>query len=174
MILSNFVKKILTISLFFVLSFFAFSKNSFDQIFTTLVVMEEMENNGFVKEDTPVTNGVFDALWEKDFIFFDMKINKPISIKTHKLSAEKFINIAKNSGADSILLIKFHYNAKKTKGGIILTSKKVFYHLFSINSMTTLKSGTVDVDLNKVVYKNEKKKYLRNVGYQFTKDLFNE
>ena len=63
--------------LFYILPFILISIGStFSSVradFTTiLIIIEEQENDNFVMETTPFSDGIFDALWNKEWLFFDI------------------------------------------------------------------------------------------------------
>ena len=101
-------KKFLLILFFTTLfSLLIFARVKFRSVFTTLVIIEEKENNIFASESSPVSDGIFDALWDRnECIFFDMKIDKPLMMADDQLDIKPFMGLARGSGADSILLIK--------------------------------------------------------------------
>lgn len=149
-----------------------FSNNEIAGITTTLVIMEEQENDTFVINATPFTDGIFDALWQKEYIFFDMRITEPITIVYNQLDVKPFLETARQSGADSILLIKFHYNVEKEGNNYRLTADEIVYHLYSLSSMKTLRVGRKELHIDQIITRAEKNPLLRKIGFSMLNDIY--
>jgi len=114
--------KIKLVIVFIVLQLFnLFGLTELNSLNTVLIIVDEEENNSFVTEYTPFTDGVFKAMWERECIFFDLRLETPIRVVANNLEVTPFIGAAKGSGADSILLIKVSYTSKKEGAGLRVT-----------------------------------------------------
>jgi hypothetical protein len=141
---------------------------------TILIIIEEQENENFVTEATPFSDGIFEALWKKEYIFFDMKIDKPINVVYDQLDVKQYFQMARESGADSLLLVKFHYSyAKDTDKRYRLNSGNTYYNLYSLNSMKSFGSGEIKSSINVTVDNaNDKERYLRKAGFDILNEIF--
>lgn len=147
--------------------------NDLKGITTLLVVLEEQENDEFVIDDTPFTDGIFNALWEKSCIFFDVRLNTPINIVSDNLEVKSYLGTAQDSGADGILLIKFHYYTIKEGHGIRLKANEIMYNIYSLNTMKTIRSGKYQLTINKYVDSSpEKSAFLKNTGYDMLTKIY--
>jgi hypothetical protein len=152
-----------------------FSVNSLSSIdhSTALVILEEKENNDFVIEATPFSDGIFNALWDKELIFFDMKIEKPIKLVLDVLDIKPYLDEAKNSGADIIVAIKFDYKLSTVKMGYKIIAKEIQYNIFSLNEMKSLRNGKKALKMDQFVESNEKKIiFLKKFGYDIMNEIF--
>jgi hypothetical protein len=160
--------------LFFILliAVSTFSLNHFDTA-TTLVVLEEKENGDFPVEFTPFSDGVFSALWDKECMFFDMKISKPLNFVSNMLDVKPFLNEARGSGADSLLLIKFDYKTVLEKTGIKISVDEIAYNFYSLDAMKSIKSVKKSIAYNKFVEtEDEKIKEIKNFGYSLLNEIY--
>ncbi|MCK4799063.1 MAG: hypothetical protein KAT05_16940, partial [Spirochaetes bacterium] len=161
--------------LFLSMNFF-FSAAKIKGIYTTLVVVEEQENEKFVSKiskSSPVTDGIFEALWNKnEYIFFDMMIDKPLSIVQDKLDIEPFLLAARESGADSILLIKFHYSSKEEKAGLRIKADGVFFNLYSLNHLKSIREGEIKVKVNEYIEISKKVETLKKIGFNVLNKIY--
>ncbi|HOV14501.1 MAG TPA: hypothetical protein PK771_09480 [Spirochaetota bacterium] len=164
--------------LFFILSFmisvtFLYSQNELNSLNTVLIIVDEEENNSFVTEATPFTDGIFKAMWEKEYIFFDLRLEDPIKVVSNNLEVGPFIGAAKSSGADSILLIKIAYSSKKEGYGLRITATDLYYNIYSLNSMKTIKSGKKKININQRVDNVEQKNaFLKNTGFDILYEIY--
>ena len=171
------MKKLLFIlfCLFLSMNFF-FSAAKIKGIYTTLVVVEEQENEKFVSKiskSSPVTDGIFEALWKNnDYIFFDMAIDTPLLTVEKQLDIKPFLDVARESGADSILLIKFHYNSKKEKAALRINAHELSYNLYSLNHLKSLKVGEIKFKVNKLVQVAKKQAVLKKIGYKVLNEIY--
>jgi hypothetical protein len=147
--------------------------NELSTITTTLIVIEEKENNTIASESTPFSDAVFNALWEKEYIFFDMKIDKPMLYAGKILSVQPYLNTARASGADSILLIKLNYSTLKEDRQTIINIPDAEYHLYSLNAMKTLRNGKIEMKIHEVFQSpDEKAKILKNCGDRILAEIY--
>ncbi|OHD19767.1 MAG: hypothetical protein A2086_10430 [Spirochaetes bacterium GWD1_27_9] len=166
------MKKLIVILFVFFISFYCFSQK-ISGITTTLIIIEEQENDTFVNDSTPFTDGIFNAMWEKEFIFFDMKIDKPIKVVSGMLEIQSYVNDARGAGADSILLIKFNYKTKKEGAGIRLSATEALYNLYSLNTMKSLRNGKIKLNISEYIENNDKKNaFLKNTGNDILNDIY--
>lgn len=166
------MKKILLIVFCFIVSL-SFGKVKISGINTILVIIEEKENNNFIIEKSPISDGIFNAMWEKEeFIFFDMKIDSSIPVKGSYLDVKPYINVAKSSGADSIFLIKINYVTNYEKDGYRIKLDEVSYNLYSLKSLNSIISGAKKININKYVKKEAKDQTLKGIGYKFLNELY--
>ena len=166
-------KKILILFYLFLYISIIFAQNKISDISTTLVVVEEQENGNFVIGNAPVTNGIFESLWDiNKYIFFDINIERSLSIIQNQLDVEPFLDIAKASGADSILLIKFHYSIKKEKNRLRINADEVFYNLYSLNHLKSLKVGKKSLKINKYINVSIKTKVLKEIGNKIITEIY--
>jgi hypothetical protein len=171
--LNKTIVSILYIILFVSLSSMpAIASNYIDSLFTTLVVMDEQENGMVTADTTPFADGVYDALWESDYIFFDMRIKKPLGMVYNQLDIKPFIQTARESGADSVLLIQFHYDSKKEGSNYRLHADEVVFHLYSLNLMKSIRVGRHKVDFDMSINPKAKLRTLRKIGYEALKDIY--
>jgi|GEM_PF-1171581 len=168
------LKKIAVFFILIIICLLITPKEKFADINTTLVIVEEVENGEFILEGSPVSDGIFDALWEReDFIFFDMKIREPIPVIYNELDIKPYLNIAKQAGADSILLIKFHYNCELDGNRLRLKINDVFYNLYSIKNLTSIKSGKKDIKMDRPIEQKDKYRLLNKLGNKFLNEIYN-
>jgi hypothetical protein len=140
---------------------------------TTLVIVEEQENEKFIAEGSPVTDGIFDALWDKsDYIFFDISVKEPIKTVFDELDVKQYMMTAKESGADSILLIKFHYFSDTERTGIRLKASEYSYNLYSLNEMKTLRSGKIRLKIDELVDVKAKEGSLKRLGVNILNEIY--
>ena len=165
------IKFIILYLLFFV--FVVSAKKSISDISTILVIIEERENDVILTDETPVAEGIFETLWEnQNIIFFDLKVDSPIKFNDNNLDAKPFIEDAKNSGADSILLIKIEYIIEQKKDGNTLKVKEYYYNLYSIDDLESLKIGKNPLNINKKIDVREKKEILKQIGIQIINEVY--
>ena len=148
-------------------------KPKISDVNNVLVVIEEKENDDFILDKSPIADGIFNAMWDKErFIFFDMKIKSAIPVKGRNLDAGPYIKTAKLSGADSILLIKINYKTNEEKDGFRIKLDKIDYNLFSITYLNSVISGIKKIKINELINKDDKDKTLKNIGYKFLNELY--
>lgn len=141
-------------------------------IYTTLVIVEEDESGDQTDDNMPVTDGIMDAMWDYDqYVFFDMKIDKPLEIKDDKIDVYSFIRDAREASADTILCIKINYNSKIVENGLKITAESYYFNLFSLNNLDSLSAGKIKIDINEVIDVKNKNKYLKNIGNQILNDI---
>ncbi len=168
------MKKIKFIILCLLLFAFLISaKKNISDLSTILVIIEERENDAILIDETPVIEGIFDTLWEnQNIIFFDLKVDSPLKFNNNNLYANPFIQDAKNSGADSILLIKIEYTTEIVKSSITLKAKEYYYNLYSIDNNESLKAGKNPLHINKKIDAGDKKAILKQVGIQIINEVY--
>lgn len=141
---------------------------------TILVIIDESENGETVINEAPVSDGIFDALWENDrIIFFDMKIQTPLNFVNENLDINPFINDAKGAGADSILLIKIGYSFKEEKNNYVLNVKEYYYNFYSIIEQKSLTVGKKELVLNKKIGIEDKNSLLNQLGVRIINEIYN-
>ncbi|MCG8569097.1 MAG: hypothetical protein MJB14_03050 [Spirochaetes bacterium] len=145
---------------------------AFNSINTTLVVVEESDNENHEIIETPFTDGVINALWEKPYIIFDIKPDKPLSFNSENLNYRPFISIAESGSADSILLIKANYQSIDEQGRLRILLKEVHYCLYAIHSKKIITYGTKKVDFNQLVSKGEKYRVLKKTGIDLLLSIY--
>lgn len=156
---------ILFFTIFFIATLFAGTNEITDKLFTTLVIIEECQNGDLSKESL-VSDGIFDALWNKsDKIFFDMVIEKPFVMNKNEIDPSPFLKDAFNTGADSIILIKFNYTISEEKNGLLkITLDSFNYNVFSLTQAKPIIAGEKKLSYNELIEKNNKEKILRELG----------
>lgn len=159
------MKNILFMFVFFMAAFFVYA-SELDNFATTLIIIEERENGEFVSGRTPFANGVFDAMWEKPYIFFDKRIDNPIPFAFETLDIRPYIQDARATNADALLLIKFNYETEKAGGLIQIDIDKVHYTFYSMKDLKTLRSGERKIKMSKVIDNNSKNQIIRNLGQE--------
>jgi hypothetical protein len=169
------VKKNLFIFIFIIIGIlFIFPAKKNFNTSTILVVIDESENGEIVINEAPISDGIFDALWEDDqIIFFDMKIQNSLNFDKKDLDINPFINDAKGAGADSILLIKVDYSFKEIKNYYLLNVKEYYYNFYSITAQKSLSAGKRKLIFNKRINKNEKKVLLNKFGTRIIHEIYN-
>ncbi len=132
---------------------------------TLLLMVEETENGNFEKQkETPIFDGLIDYLWETDILFFDMRIDKPISIRNEALDPVPFIGEAKISGADMVLLIKIDYQFIDKDGTAEFKLIEVPYTYYSLTNYKVVKKGTAKINLEKHFNSRKKREILKEIG----------
>jgi hypothetical protein len=161
------------ILLTFIIILFNSAKKIIPGVTTTLVIIEEQENNNFVKDITPFSDGVYEALWSKnDLIFFDFLIEEPMGEVDNSLDIRPYMKTARESGADSILLIKFHYYTDDVKNGLHVKGDDIFYNFYSINELESIKSGKRNYKIDKTVTATKKNDYIKEIGIKFLNEIY--
>lgn len=165
--------KIKLIVFFMILSISCLFSNKFDVIGTTLVIVDEEENNKIIDTNiTSFTEGVFAALWDKEYIFFDLKITEPLKLVYNQLDIKPFLMETRNAGADTILLIKVNYETNSKGNKIILKINEIYFHIYSLVEMKSLKVGRKKININTTLNLEEKNKYLKQLGYNILFDIY--
>ena len=86
-------------------------RDQFQNIYTTLVIIEENENGKIILKDRPVSDGIFEAMWNKDDkIFFDMLIEKPLKMIHNQLDVRPFLKETLRDLTDIFSEKKLSYN----------------------------------------------------------------
>lgn len=167
------MKKVICLVMFIFSLTFLFSQNEFDSINTVLIVVDEEENGSFVTEYTPFTDGIFKAMWDREYIFFDMRLEDPIKLTSGKLEVNPYLNEAKASGADTILLVKVTYFSKKEGAGLRINAKDFYYNIYSIGGMKSIRHGRGDLQINEHIDNIEQKNaFLKNSGFEILNKIF--
>ncbi len=142
-----------------------------DIIFTTLVIIEE-QKNGEMSKESLVSDGIFNALWDlNENIFFDMVIEKPFLLINNQLDVKPFLQEARKSGADSLLLIKFNYIISEESSGFRIKVDEVKFNLYSLNQLKSLRNGDKKILYNEFADKKNKDKILKDIGYKMLKEI---
>ena len=138
-----------------------------------LVIVDEQENSALCSESTPFTEGVYEALWDKsDSMFYDIKLQDPLKFLHDELDAVPFIQTAKSSGADSILLIKVNYNYMSTGKQYNIKIKEIYYKIYSVSALKTVKNSHKNINLNNSFKSSDdKEKILKKIGYDILKEI---
>jgi hypothetical protein len=160
---------------FFIFTVVVFSeKNNFD-VSTILVIIEENENGKIIIDETPIADGIFDALWENDqVVFFDMKIVSPFKFNEKDLDVKPFLNEAKAAKADSILLIKVDYTSEEmNKDVIMINLKEYYYHFYSIKQLNSLSVGKREINYNEKMEVKKKFSLLKQIGVRILNEIYN-
>jgi len=140
-------------------------------IFTTLVIIEE-QKNGEMSKESLVSDGIFNALWDlNENIFFDMVIEKPFLLINNQLDVKPFLQEARKSGADSLLLIKFNYIISEESSGFRIKVDEVKFNLYSLNQLKSLRNGDKKILYNEFADKKNKDKILKDIGYKMLKEI---
>lgn len=149
----------------------AFPAYSSFNISTTLVIVEEIENDKIPEEKSPFSDGIMEALWEKPYIFFDMKLKEPIKMYKGKIDMRPYIESGNSSGADSILLVKLNYEAVYEKNkDVRVKIESIHYTLYSLTELKALVTGKKILKLDRYIGITEKPAFMKRLG----KDLLNE
>lgn len=140
---------------------------------TTLVIVEEIENGIIPEERCPFSDGIMEALWDKPYIFFDMKISEPIKMYKGKIDMRPYIESGNSSGADSILLVKLNYEAVYEKNrDVRVKIDSIHYTLYSLSELKTLVVGKKDLKIDRFIGLNEKPTFLKNLGKEVLAEIF--
>ena len=146
---------------------------SFDGVFTTLVIVEETENGTSPQEERPLSDGIFNTLWDlNDYIFFDMIPESPITFIDKQLDVKPFFNTARGAGADSVLLIKLDYTIEELDQNIHLKIDQYHYHLYSLNQLKSVREGEIPLKYDKIIEKKDKTKVLNKIGAELMKTIY--
>ncbi len=161
------------IVIFIILNLFYSYASNLDVIGNTLVIIDEEENNKIIDSNiTPFTEGIFEALWDKDYIFFDLKISKPLNFAYNQLDIRPFLLETRNAGADSLLLLKINYETTNKGNKIILKINEIHFNLYSLVEMKSLKVGKKNVKINTTLNLDEKSRFLKKIGYDILFDIY--
>ena len=132
---------------------------------TLLLMVEETENSTFeAQKETPIFDGIIDHLWDTDILFFDMQIDKPITIRNEALDPVPFIGEAKFSGADMVLLIKIDYQFIDKDGTAEFKLVEVPYTYYSLTNYKVVKKGIAKIGLEKLFNSRKKREILKEIG----------
>lgn len=132
---------------------------------TLLLMVEESENGSFEQQkETPIFDGLIDYLWETDVLFFDMQIDKPITVRDGALDPVPFIGEAKYSGADMVLLIKIDYQFTDENGTVEFKLDEIPYTYYSLTNYKVVKNGTAKPKLLKHFNSRKKREMLKEIG----------
>lgn len=168
------MKKLIISSIFILFTLtLSFADDNLNGISTILVIVEEFENGMPSQTYTPFVDGMIDALWEEPYIFFDMQIKKPLGMTNNLLHVNQYINSARESGADAILLVKFNYSSEDVEAMVRLQIEKIYYHVYSLHTLQTLAHGVEEVNMNELVELSSKNKRIKNLAFSFTQGIFN-
>jgi len=160
----------LSLCIFFIQNIYSQEKSV--NLFTTLVIIEEQQNGEMSKESL-VADGIFDALWDiNENIFFDMVIEKPFLLVENQLDVKPFLQDARKSGADSLLLIKFNYTLADEGPGFRIKADEVKFNLYSLNKLKSLRNGDKKLSYNELIDKKDKEKILKDLGYKMLKEIY--
>lgn len=143
-------------------------------ISTTLIVIEETENE-FTNEKaaTPFTDGIFLAMWDTPYIFFDMQVDKTIPMYGENPDIRPYLEDARQSGADALLIIKFCYNTYEKQGKLNMKTTDIPYILYSLQEMKVLKSGRKKIEMDRPVENASKNQILKGLGQDIIASIFN-
>lgn len=132
---------------------------------TLLLMVEESENGNFEQQkETPIFDGLIDYLWETDILFFDMQLNKPITMQNGTLDPVPFVGEAKFSGADTVLLIKIDYEFIDKDGTAEFKLDEIPYTYYSLTNCKIIKNGTIKPKLLKRFDSRKKHETLKEIG----------
>lgn len=132
---------------------------------TLLLMVEESENGNFEQQkETPIFDGLIDYLWETDILFFDMRLNKAITVQNGTLDPTPFIGDAKFSGADTVLLIKIDYEFTDKEGTAEFRLDEIPYTYYSLTNHRIVKNGTAKPKLLKHFNSKKKREILKEIG----------
>lgn len=132
---------------------------------TLLLMVEECENGSFEQQkETPIFDGLIDYLWETDVLFFDMQLDKPITIRNEALDPVPFIGEAKYSGADMALLIKIDYQFTDENGTAEFRLDEIPYTYYSLTNYKVVKNSIVKPKLLKRFNSRKKREMLKEIG----------
>lgn len=159
--------------IFIFISFTIFSTAKFPDIKTILVIIEETQNGKLENDDYPISDGIFDALWEyEDYLFFDMKLKERIKINNNELDPKDYVEIAKSAGADSILMIKVNY-LTQTKNNILSVIINDFsYSLVALKNLNVLKKGKENFNFIEEIEIKNKNQVLKKAGGKIISIIF--
>lgn len=132
---------------------------------TLLLMVEETENGTFERQkETPIFDGLIDYLWETDVLFFDMRLDKPITMRNETLDPVPFIGEAKYSGADMALLIKIDYQFTDKDGTAEFRLDEIPYTYYSLTNCRVVKNGVAKPKLLKRFNSRKKREILKEIG----------
>lgn len=159
------MKKLFLIATIFIFSLFSsYAIRNFGYS-TLLLMVEETENGTFeAQKETPIFDGLIDYLWETDILFFDMRIDKPITVRNEALDPVPFIGEAKISGADMVLLIKIDYQFIDKDGTAEFKLVEVPYTYYSLTNYKVVKKGIAKIGLEKLFNSRKKREILKEIG----------
>ncbi len=167
------MKKLLLIKAWLLFSFVLNFSEEIPDFNTTLIIIEEQENDKFLFDNTTITDGIFETLWDMNkFIFFDLKLDKPINVISNELDIKPYISIARESGADSILLLKMNYTLEEKGDNLIINFNEFLFNLYSLNDLASIKSGKKSLKINKKFNKKNKNFNLKKIGSSIIKEIY--
>lgn len=146
-----------------------------DDVYTTLVIIEETENHKKIMREPglnqPFTDGIYESLWEFDGIFFDSTPSVPFTYeKDGTLSPINYIKDGISAGADSILLIKVNYSTSLDYSKLLVVLDDLRYNLYSIHRGRSVTSGNLSGKYSTKTERVRQARYLKSLG----KDVLNE
>ena len=147
-----------------------------DDIYTTLVIIEETENHKKIMREPglnqPFSDGIYESLWDFDGIFFDTTPTVPFTYEKdgRTLSPIQYIKQGISTGADSILLIKVNYSTSLDYSKLVITLDDLRYNLFSIHRGESVVSGDLSGQYSTKTDRVRQARYLKSLG----KDVLNE
>ena len=149
-----------------------------DDIYTTLVIIEETENHKKIMREPglnqPFTDGIYEALWNFDGIFFDTTPSVPFTYEKdgRTLSPIQYIKQGISTGADSILLIKVNYSTSLDYSKLLITLDDLRYNLFSIHRGESVASGDLSCKFSTKTERVRQATYLKSLGKDILKEIF--
>ena len=148
-----------------------------DDIYTTLVIIEETENHKKIMREPglnqPFTDGIYESLWDFDGIFFDTTPTVPFSYeKDGTLSPIQYIKQGISTGADSVLLIKVNYSTSLDYSKLVITLDDLRYNLFSIHRGESVSSGDLSGKYSTKTERVRQARYLKSLGKEVLNEIF--
>ncbi|HNZ26931.1 MAG TPA: hypothetical protein PLG34_04110 [Spirochaetota bacterium] len=144
----------------------------FDSFSTTLVACEESENSNYYLDTVPFSEGVYDAMWESSGVFFDIRVYEPLNIVDGQLDVKPYLTETRAAGADSLLLIKFNYESKMVGTKLNITIKEIYYNLYSLNDMKSIRVGKRTLNIDKTIELRTKDSYLKQLGIDTIQEIY--
>ncbi len=138
---------------------------------TLLIIIDESENGRYNEELKPVSDGIFEVLWEKEMIVFDYQLSQPIQLNGNNLSINSYLSIAAESGADAVLLIKLNYSTEVEQNGLKIVLTNCYYNLYSVNNRRSYKSGVIPLNINNRIEIASKIIFLNDIGKQIINNI---
>lgn len=162
--------------LFLILIFFVFnlfSQNLKSNPQTTLIIIDEEENNTFLNDIKPVSDGILDALWSRDdYIFFDINISSPLVLNNDSFDINPFKKSAMDSGADFILMIKINYTFGNENNILKVKIDNYYYNLYSVKDDKIVRKEKKELKIDEIVKKETKNNFLKKVGISILNEIY--
>lgn len=165
--------RIKIILLFILIHSFLNTEDLLNKFNMSLIIIEENQN-GEISKDSLITDGIFEAFWEKtNKIFFDMVIEKPLLITNGIPDVSPFLKEAYKTGVDSIIIIRINYSITEENNQYKIKLEEVNHNIYSLPLASSLSCGKKNFNYSEVVDKNKKNNALKNLGIKIVENMIN-